>query len=88
MLILFPKVIKLNKAVINHLSIPAVCDFGVSAQFRSKKLPQKIDSIHKDFKLYQVFMHNFLCENVSILPLYKSLTKEIVISWSKGIDKF
>ena len=47
----------------------------------------KIDKIHKDFELYQVCMHYFLCQNVWILALYILLTKWINMSCSKGTVK-
>ena len=35
-----------------------------------KNCTRKIDKIHKDFEQYQVFMHNFLYQNIWIFPLY------------------
>ena len=31
---------------------------------------RKVEKIHKGFKLYQVFMHNFLCQNIWIFSLF------------------
>ena len=36
----------------------------------------------------QLFMHNFLCQNVSIFLLYIWLIRRINIFWFKGIIKF
>ena len=47
---------------------------------------RKISNIPKDFDLYQVFMHNFLYQNVPILC--KLLTRRINTLWSKGINTF
>ena len=53
-----------------------------------KNRSKKISKIHKDFELYQLYMHNFLCQNVSILPLYKLLTKKMDTVWPDGINIF
>ena len=37
---------------------------------------RKVKKIHKGFKLYQVFMHNFLCQNIWIFYIY-SLLEEL-----------
>ena len=44
------------------------------------KNQKKKVKIHKDFELYQVFMYNFLCQNVPILSYYVLLmrTKSII----------
>ena len=36
-------------------------NFRVSNHFRPKK---KIDKINKEFELFQVIMHNFICQNI------------------------
>ena len=38
---------------------------------------REIDKIHKDWELYQVFMHKFLFQNVQILPLHILITRRI-----------
>ena len=43
----------------------------------------KISNIHKDFELFQLFMHNFLCQNISIFILYILLTINTI--WFGGI---
>ena len=48
---------------------------------------RKSDKIHKDFELYQAFMHNFLSQNISIFPIYILLTRRINTFRSKGTDK-
>ena len=53
-----------------------------------KNHARKIDNIYKDFQLYKVFMHNFLCKNVSKLLLCILLTRRINTFWSKGINIF
>ena len=53
-----------------------------------KNHTRKIDKIHKDFELYQVFKHNFLYKNVWIFPLYILLTSRINTFWSGGIKTF
>ena len=35
-----------------------------------KSHTRKIGNIHEDSELYQVFMHDFLCQTVSIFPFY------------------
>ena len=61
----------------------------------AKNHTKTIDKIHKDFELHQVFMHNFLCQNVWILPLYIAykknqhiLVQHINRFWSGGIETF
>ena len=41
---------------------------GIGRVWAQKNHTRKIDNIHKDFELYQVFMDNFLCQNVLIFP--------------------
>lgn len=48
----------------------------------------KIGKIYKYFELYQHFMHSFLCQNVSIFPLYILLTRRTYSFWSKSIHTF
>ena len=62
---------------------------GVSGQSGPKKNhKRKIYTIYKGFELCQVFMHNFLYQNVPIFPIYLLLTKRIDTLWSKGINTF
>ena len=63
-------------------------ELGVSAQFWPKNNTRNIGNIHKDFELHQVFMQNFLCQNVLILLSYILLAKRINMFSSKGINKF
>ena len=37
----------------------------------------KISNIPKDFELYQIFKHNFLCQSVPIFPLYYCFEESI-----------
>ena len=53
-----------------------------------KKYTRKIDKIHKDLKLYQVFMHSFLCQTVLMFSVCILLTKRIDTFWSGGIETF
>ena len=53
-----------------------------------KNHTREVDNTHKDFELFQVFMCNFLCQNVRIFLLYILLTRRIDTFWSSGIDKF
>ena len=46
----------------------------------------KISNIFRDFKLYRVFMFNFLCQNAQIFSLYILLTRRINSFWSEDID--
>ena len=48
-------------------------DLGVLKHFELKNQRRKIVKIHKDFEQYQVFMYNFLCQNVLIFYLSTSL---------------
>ena len=34
-----------------------------------KRHTRKFREVHKDFELYQVFMHNFLYQNVLLIPI-------------------
>ena len=43
---------------------------GVLGQFELKNQTSKIVKINKDFERYQVFMYNFLCQNVLIFLIY------------------
>ena len=54
-----------------------------------KNYTRKTSNICKDFELlYQVFMHNFSCQNVPIFPFYIFLTRRIDTFLSEGIDTF
>ena len=54
----------------------------------SKTHAGKIGNIHEDFELYQVFMNNFLFQNVPLFLLNILLTRRIVTFWSDGFDTF
>ena len=41
---------------------------GLSVHFGSENYATKIDKTHKDFELYQVFIHNALSKNLVIPP--------------------
>ena len=43
-----------------------VYNWGLLAHVVQKNHTRKINKIHKDFELYQVFIHNFLSQNVLI----------------------
>ena len=47
---------------------------------------RKIEKIHKDFELYQVFMHNFLGNYIPIFPLDILLTRRVNTFWCKRSD--
>ena len=51
-------------------------------------LTRKISNIHKDFEIYQVFMHNFLSQYVLIFWWYILLTMRIDTFWSESIKIF
>ena len=55
--------------------------------FGQRKSYKKIDKIDKDFELYEVFIHNFFCQNVWIFPLYILRIKRIDKFWSESIKK-
>ena len=40
----------------------------------------------QDFELYQVFMYNFLSQNVPIFSIYILFTKRFETFWSRGIS--
>ena len=63
-------------------------DLGYSIILDPKNHTRKVHNTHKDFELFQVFMRNFLCQNVRIFLLYILLTRRIDAFWSRGIDKF
>ena len=68
--------------ILVHLNmIEVVFKLGLSEHFG----PKKPHNIHKDFELYQVLMHNFLCQNILISSLYILLIRGINIFWSGGI---
>ena len=48
----------------------------------------KIGKIHKDFELYQVFMHSFPCQHVQTFPLHVLLTRRINAFGSISTGKF
>ena len=58
----------------------------VSVQFVPQNHVEKIGNIHKDFELYQIFMHIVLCQNFS--ELYILLIRQIYTLQSKAISKF
>ena len=72
----------------NKLTTIAVCKFGVSGYFGPKNITRLISYIQKDFELYQVLLHNFLCQNVLILPLYILLTRRITTFSPEGINTY
>ena len=55
-----------------------------------KNHKRKIGNNHKDFELYQLFMHNFLYQNVLIFPLYLFPTnaKTSCISFSIKMSRY
>ena len=63
-------------------------DLGYSIILDPKNHTRTVHNTHKDFELFQVFMRNFLCQNVRIFLLYILLTRRIDAFWSRGIDKF
>ena len=63
-------------------------DLGYSIILDPNNHTRKVHNTHKDFELFQVFMRNFLCQNVRIFLLYILLTRRIDAFWSRGIDKF
>ena len=52
----------------------------------SKNQTDKISKIHKDFKLYQVFMYNFLWQTVLIFLMYILFTKRTEAFWFRNIS--
>ena len=52
------------------------------------KISRKIHNIYKDFKLYQLFLHKFLYQNVLIFPLDILLKRRINTLWSDSIETF
>ena len=49
---------------------------------------RKLGNVHKNLKLYHVFMHSFLCQNVPIFLLHIMRTRRIDTFWSDGIDTY
>lgn len=62
--------------------------FGVSNILDPKCHARKFDKIHINCELYQVFMHNILCQNVQIFSLYTLFTRKMYTLRFKGIEKF
>ena len=46
------------------------------------------DKINQDFELCQVFIYNFMGQNVQIFALYILLIRRINTFWSKSTEKF
>ena len=44
-----------------------------------------MDKTDKDFQLYQVFVYNFLSQNMLIFPRYILFTKTIETFWSRDV---
>ena len=53
-----------------------------------KKHKMKIGNIPKNFQLYQVFIYNFLCQNIPILLFHILHTRRIYTYWSDSFDKY
>ena len=68
------------------MNLLIVHELWVSVQFVPQNHVEKIGNIHKDFELYQIFMHIVLCQNFS--ELYILLIRQIYILQSKAISKF
>ena len=62
-----------------------ILDLRVLAHFGSKKSYKKMDKTDKDFQLYQVFVYNFLSQNMLIFPRYILFTKTIETFWSRDV---
>ena len=60
-------------------------DLGVLGHFGTEIKTRKIVKIHKDFELYQVFMYNFLCQNVLVFSIYILFKNRIETFWSRDI---
>ena len=60
-------------------------NWGYQDSLGTKIHATKISNIYKYFELYQVFMHNFLSQNILIFPLL--LIRRIDTFWFKSIDK-
>ena len=69
-----------------QVNLLIVHELWVSVQFVPQNHVEKIGSIHKDFELYQIFMHIVLCQNFS--ELYILLIRQIYTLQSKAISKF
>ena len=74
-----------------NLSTPSIPKYymiwGHQYILSPKNHTRKIDKIHKNFELYQVFIYNFLDQNLPIFSLYMLLTTIINTSWSVAFDK-
>ena len=46
---------------------------------------ENFDTVNKYFELYQVFMYDFLCQNVPIFPMYILFTKITETFWSRDV---
>ena len=69
-----------------QVNLLIVHELWVSVQFVPQNHVEKIGNIHKDFELYQIFMHIVLCQNFS--ELYILLIRQIYTLQSKAISKF
>lgn len=62
--------------------------WGIGTVFSQKNHTRKTGNIHKYFKVNQVFIHNFLCQNLVIFLLNILLTRRTETFWPKGIKIF
>ena len=59
---------------------------GIRTFFPKKIRQEKLKKFIKVFELYQIFLHNFLCQNVQIFPNYILLARKINNFWSGSIS--
>lgn len=57
--------------------------YGYQDILGPKNQTRKVRNIHKDIELRRDLMHNVLCQNVSILPLWILLTIRIDTFWTE-----
>ena len=61
--------------VLGHFTPRVYLSFGVLEHSGLKTWTRTTFKIHNKFELYQVFVYNFMCQNVVHFPIYVLFTK-------------
>ena len=68
--------------IFRHKDIFGIGSIGTFCHTKSRQ--EKLLKIHKDFELYQVFIYNFLCQNILIFSIL--FTERIETFWPRDIS--